>query len=509
MASNPFDEFDSPPSSAITPSLLDAVRHVESRGNPKAVSPAGARGPYQFMPATAKQYGLADPHDEPTARQAAARYLTDLSKQFGGDVDKALLAYNWGPGNVARYLKTGGPMPVEAQQYVGKVRAAEKNPGGKPQANPFDEFDDVAPTPAAKQSDTPSVAGDAKKLVDADTGQALKAGIALTASKVARAVNTILPQAVSEFAEKRGYMPTEQDVQILKQSIADSAAGTGANVGTEIAATLLPGAGAARLARSVPLVASRNALGRAVAEGAAAGAAGNAVLGENVGEGAVLGGVFGPILTGAGRLASMGYGAVQDIMGGARGAAATKLRDLFGDRTDAAIAALRGTHGLVPGESPTAGRAASELFPEFKAIEQNARRSPGADALLMRDAQNAAARQRVLEGHARLARPGVATEGGRVPLSPAEEMRQAGTVGSYARADADRITLTPELEAIIAGEEARSAALFQGDARLEVRVVRAAGMPQECRCRLSPQPVRFRTCNSSKTSWARGSSVSA
>jgi hypothetical protein len=247
-------------------------------------------------------------------------------------------------------------------------------------------------------------------------------------------------------------------VQILKQSIADSAAGTGANVGTEIAATLLPGAGAARLVRSVPLVASRNALGRAVAEGAAAGAAGNAVLGENVGEGAAFGAVLSPVLTGAGRLASMGYGAFQDITGGARGAAASKLRDLFGDRTDAAIAALRGTHGIVPGEAPTAGRAASELFPEFKAIEQNARRSPGADVLLMRDAQNAAARQGVLEGHARLARPGVATEGGRVPLSPAEEMRQAGTVGSYARADADRITLTPELEAIIAGEEARSAA---------------------------------------------------
>jgi Transglycosylase SLT domain len=460
MASNPFDEFDSPPSSAITPSLLDAVRHVESRGNPKAVSPAGARGPYQFMPATARQYGLADPHDEPSARQAAARYLTDLSKQFGGDVDKALLAYNWGPGNVARYLKTGGPMPVEAQQYVGKVRAAEKNPGGKPQANPFDEFDDVAPAPApaAKQSGLPSVAGDAKKLVDADTGQALKAGIALTASKVARAVNTILPQAVSEFAEKHGYMPSEQDVEILKHSISDSTAGKIASITSDIAATLIPGAGAAKLARAVPWVASRNAAGRAVAEGAAAGAAGNAVLGENVGEGAAFGAIAGPVMTGVGKLAGVATGAIQDITGGAAGAATSKLRQLFGDRTAASIVALRGTRGLVPGEAPTAGRAASDLFPEIKAIEQNARRSPGVDALLMQDAQNAAARQNVLEGHARLARPGVATEGGSVPLSPAQEMRKTGTVADYARSESDRITLTPELEAIIRGEEARSAA---------------------------------------------------
>ena len=115
----------------ITSTLLDALKHVESRGNINAVSPAGARGPYQFMPATAKQYGLADPHDEPSARGAAKRYLTDLTNKFGGDTDKALLAYNWGPGNVDRYLKTGGPIPVEAQQYVGKVRAAEKNMSGQ------------------------------------------------------------------------------------------------------------------------------------------------------------------------------------------------------------------------------------------------------------------------------------------------------------------------------------------------------------------------------------------
>jgi len=147
------------PSSAITPSLLDAVKHVESRGNVNAVSPAGARGPYQFMPATAREMGLANPHDEPTAREAASRYLTQLSNKFGGDVDKALLAYNWGPGNVERHLKTGGPMPLEAQQYVGKVRAAEQKMSGTTRTPVMEWSDeDVAPATLAERVTKPTSA---------------------------------------------------------------------------------------------------------------------------------------------------------------------------------------------------------------------------------------------------------------------------------------------------------------------------------------------------------------
>jgi hypothetical protein len=459
MASNPFDEFDVAPSSAITPTLLDAVKHVESRGNVNAVSPAGARGPYQFMPGTAREMGLTNPHDEPTAREAASRYLTQLSNKFGGDVDKALLAYNWGPGNVERHLKTGGPMPLEAQQYVGKVRAAEQKMSGNTQANPFDEFDDVAPTLAQRvtKPTVSPVATEAKKMVEEDTGQALKAGIALTASKVARAVNHILPQAVSAFAEKHGFMPSEQDVEILKQSIADSATGKTANIATEIAATAIPGGAAMRGAQALPLVRAAPAMVRNIAGGAAAGAAGNAAIDEDIGQGALFGGVAAPVMSVAGRLGSRVVGGIQDIVGGPQGAATRKLRDIFGDRTAAAVAALRGTQGIVPGETPTAGRAASEFLPEFKVMEDVARRSPAAEALLMQDAQNMAARQNVLEGHARLARPGVAVQDGPIPLSPAAEMRQAGTSANYARANSDRIDLTPELEAIVRGEEARAA----------------------------------------------------
>lgn len=103
--------------------LLDSLRMVESGGNPNAVSPAGARGAYQIMPATARDpgYGVS-PIDLETAteeeqREFVREYLTALIREFGGDVEKALAAYNAGPGRVAR----GEPLPRETQEYVPKV----------------------------------------------------------------------------------------------------------------------------------------------------------------------------------------------------------------------------------------------------------------------------------------------------------------------------------------------------------------------------------------------------
>lgn len=110
---------------AITDELLDRLRMAESGGNPRAVSKAGAMGAYQFMPGTAKQFGI-DPFDEAQSREAARKYLTSLYNEFGS-VEDALRAYNWGPGNMRAYLKTGygvngKPMPAETSNYVNAVQ---------------------------------------------------------------------------------------------------------------------------------------------------------------------------------------------------------------------------------------------------------------------------------------------------------------------------------------------------------------------------------------------------
>ncbi|HRE18890.1 MAG TPA: lytic transglycosylase domain-containing protein, partial [Rhodocyclaceae bacterium] len=93
-----------------------------------AVSPAGAVGAYQFMPKTAAQFGI-DPRDERQSRIAAGKYLSQLQDQFGGDRNLALLAYNWGPGNVDAWMRTGKgakgqEMPPQAQQYADRVNRA-------------------------------------------------------------------------------------------------------------------------------------------------------------------------------------------------------------------------------------------------------------------------------------------------------------------------------------------------------------------------------------------------
>ena len=101
----------------VDASLLAAVAQQESNFNSSAVSPAGAQGLMQFMPATAAGLGV-NPLDPTSAIDGAAKYLSQLTKQFGS-TDLALAAYNAGPGTVTRY---GGIPPYsETQNYVRNV----------------------------------------------------------------------------------------------------------------------------------------------------------------------------------------------------------------------------------------------------------------------------------------------------------------------------------------------------------------------------------------------------
>jgi peptidoglycan DL-endopeptidase CwlO len=101
----------------IDASLLAAVASQESSFNASAVSPAGAQGLMQFMPATAKGLGV-NALDPTSAIDGAARYLSSLTKQFGS-TELALAAYNAGPGTVTRY--GGVPPYTETQNYVRAV----------------------------------------------------------------------------------------------------------------------------------------------------------------------------------------------------------------------------------------------------------------------------------------------------------------------------------------------------------------------------------------------------
>lgn len=101
----------------IDPRILRAVCFIESRFRNDAVSPKGAGGPMQFMPATARRYGLQNPHDPKAAIDAAAHYLRDLLTKFGGRLDLALAAYNAGEGTVESF-QIGKPLVLATGQII-------------------------------------------------------------------------------------------------------------------------------------------------------------------------------------------------------------------------------------------------------------------------------------------------------------------------------------------------------------------------------------------------------
>lgn len=137
----------------LNPSLVDSVIRAESSGNPNAVSPAGAQGLMQLMPGTARDLGVTNPLDPVDNAMGGIRYLGQMNSQFGGDSDKMLAAYNFGPGNVSK----GRAYPPETQAYIQKVNAGMQQGGGSqsPSAEPPDFLDWAA----TQNQETPAEQG--------------------------------------------------------------------------------------------------------------------------------------------------------------------------------------------------------------------------------------------------------------------------------------------------------------------------------------------------------------
>ena len=142
--------------------LIKAVIHQESGGNPRAVSPKGARGPMQLMPGTAKRFNVTDPHDPEQAIRGGTDYLKFLNDRFKGNRDLVLAGYNAGEGAVDKFK--GIPPYRETQNYVKSINARL---GQQRQRDNFadlaDKFGDLADPvteqslPDSKQNSVPPV----------------------------------------------------------------------------------------------------------------------------------------------------------------------------------------------------------------------------------------------------------------------------------------------------------------------------------------------------------------
>lgn len=134
-------------------SLINRIVKQESGGNPNAVSPAGARGLMQTMPGTERDpgFGIAplDPKKDPNAERfrIGKQYIGALLKKYSGNTAHALAAYNWGPGNVDKWLRKGADpnkLPRETRNYVKNIM------GGVDQYNATYRTGTTPPTPTVQ-----------------------------------------------------------------------------------------------------------------------------------------------------------------------------------------------------------------------------------------------------------------------------------------------------------------------------------------------------------------------
>ena len=135
----------------IDPLLMHAIAHVESRHNALAVSPAGARGVMQVMPATGRRFGVHDPErslmDAQTNVRAGAAYLRTLRQRYGDDLRLVLAAYNAGEGAVDKH---GGVPPYpETQAYVRDVLVIYRRLSAEFSVSPNGEV--IARSPSSKR----------------------------------------------------------------------------------------------------------------------------------------------------------------------------------------------------------------------------------------------------------------------------------------------------------------------------------------------------------------------
>jgi hypothetical protein len=236
----------------IDPDLFVALVRQESRGNPGARSPAGARGYTQLMPNTARSLGV-NPDDPAQNLLGGARYLKQQLRTFHGNVAEALAAYNAGPGAVQKY--GGVPPYAETQAYVKRILGSLKNPSGATSAGstPAGGAPAAAITPSITPSAMPTLGGDPGQSADASAliglltqQQRQRPAPAPTPLPTpAATTGPALPQAYQALSSGGGPAPKQDISQLLAlvQTPGQGSGGAVSGASSPTAASAAPGGG--------------------------------------------------------------------------------------------------------------------------------------------------------------------------------------------------------------------------------------------------------------------------
>jgi hypothetical protein len=193
--------------------LAAAVMHQESRGNPAAVSPKGARGTMQTMPGTLRDpgYGVRPAaNDTPAELERVGKdYLRAMLREYKGNYAHALAAYNAGPGNADKWVAEFGTLPTadfiaripfrETRDYVGAILSAVGSPGGSGGGSGVTPDDPVIADPDFRLPDAPRDPIELAEREYASSGLAplLTGGLMLTPTERAR-----LTEASQQYARE-------------------------------------------------------------------------------------------------------------------------------------------------------------------------------------------------------------------------------------------------------------------------------------------------------------------
>jgi|SRR5712664_592899 len=175
------------------PSLIIAQAQQES-GFRNVTNPrSGACGVLQLLPSTAAQYGVSDCRNVAANIDAGVHYLADLLNQFGGDIAKALAAYDWGPGNLGKAIAAWGDQwlahaPAETQNYVAKIAGIAPPVSNSQGATPPLTIDAATGQPIEDNTPTPP-ATSAIDLSSVPTPVLVSAAVALGAFLLSEILN--------------------------------------------------------------------------------------------------------------------------------------------------------------------------------------------------------------------------------------------------------------------------------------------------------------------------------
>ncbi|MBZ9781609.1 lytic transglycosylase domain-containing protein [Pseudomonas sp. REP124] len=318
--------------------LLDAVWSTESSRGQNMQSPKGAQGHFQFMPATAQQYGLTDPNNLQQSAAAAARMLSDMMQQTGS-VPGALAAYNWGIGNVQR--KGMDAAPEETRNYIQKVTSnmsqqsdpfAELNrefsqaAPSQPHDDPFAELNKEFMTPAVSTAQ-PAATGQSVQVAPTDVPQAPSASPDRLAGRNWLEKGTLgAGKAVADLLEGVGlgdvlWPRGWQRAPGADADLMSDPAGLSGNIGGQIGLAYLGGRGLQAGGKAIQAASAARAMPAVKTVGGLVEGAGNALINPASYKQAAGGGAAFGVLSQPGDAATRATNAVTGAVGGTLGMA--------------------------------------------------------------------------------------------------------------------------------------------------------------------------------------------